>query len=280
MDQDQFPIDANPIEGFEDSLESHVPHDIQPSIEEGMEHLGDFDPVPDVEPLLDENVFSEDTLENIPNFEDNVHDDLADLGAVDVQDLPDVDAQEFQELPEVVDAPEFQELPEVVDTGDIQDLPEVDAVPEFNAEDNAGLEDLGAEGGNPPEEPILPPPDLDEMFSEESIRKLREAIENSPCYQRRLAAYKQQQEALGKSIDIGPSSSMISPLYKLQFFGSYMKGMIHLVQNNYLVLLLIGLLIINVALFYSYFKSVSSNKKQSKEEKIKKELKSKSKENN
>ncbi|CAA9988828.1 skeleton-binding protein 1, putative [Plasmodium knowlesi strain H] len=124
------------------------------------------------------------------------------------------------------------------------------------------------------EETILAPPNLDEMFSEESIRKLRESIENSPCYQRRLAAYREQQERLGKSIDISPSSPMISPLYKLQFFGSYAKGMIQLIQKNYLMVLLIGLFIMNGILFYNYYKG-SAGKKKCKEEKLKKKMKAK-----
>ncbi|ANQ08828.1 Uncharacterized protein PCOAH_00031640 [Plasmodium coatneyi] len=131
-----------------------------------------------------------------------------------------------------------------------------------------------AESSENADETISAPPNLDEMFSEESIRKLRESIENSPCYQRRLAAYREQQERLGKSIDIGPSSNMISPIYKLQFFGSYVKGMIHLIQNNYVMLLLIGLFLMNGVLFYNYYKGASC-KKKSKEEKLKKKMKQK-----
>ncbi|VUZ96646.1 skeleton-binding protein 1, putative [Plasmodium vivax] len=193
------------------------------------------------------------TVADVPSLEQDAVEvpqvDAADDGAVDLADLSDDVVADLADLPEEVD-------------------------PDAGSE---GSSEFGADAAAPetPEEPILPPPNLDEMFSEESIKKLRQAIESSPCYQRRLAAYKQQQEQLGKSIDISPSSSMISPLYKLQFFGSYVKGMLQLVQNNYLVLLLIGLLVINGILFYNYFTSVSDNKTQSKEEKLKKKMKAK-----
>ncbi|KJP88776.1 hypothetical protein AK88_01466 [Plasmodium fragile] len=150
-------------------------------------------------------------------------------------------------------------------------------VPYVNEE---GSSEFAGDGENvePADERILPPPNLDEMFSEDSIRKLRESIENSPCYQRRLAAYKEQQERLANKtidVDISPSSSMISPLYKLQFFGSYAKGMINLIQENYIVILLIGMVIMNAILMYNYCKGVSGNKKKCKGKKLKKQIKEK-----
>ncbi|EUD68134.1 hypothetical protein C922_01152 [Plasmodium inui San Antonio 1] len=194
----------------------------------------------------------------LPDLEDSVIDD----GVVDLADLSDDIVADLADLPdETIPDVNVEGSSELVDIAETVETPE-------------NLENIENPGN--PEEPILPPPDLSEMFSEESIRKLREAIENSPCYQRRLAAYKQQQERLGKSVDISPSSPMISPLYKLQFFGSYVNGMLQLVRNNYLLLLLIAMLIINGVMFYSYFKGVSDQKKQGKEEKVKKEIKKKS----
>ncbi|SBT86762.1 skeleton-binding protein 1, putative [Plasmodium malariae] len=112
----------------------------------------------------------------------------------------------------------------------------------------------------PSSEKIEPPPNLDELFSEESIRKLRESIENSPCYKRRVALYQQQQQqqqqlASTQTLNLGPSSSMISPLFKLQFFASYAKGVMHYIQNHYVALIVVFLLMLNAYFLINYFKN-------------------------
>ncbi|SBT36687.1 skeleton-binding protein 1, putative (SBP1) [Plasmodium ovale wallikeri] len=207
----------------------------------------------------------------------------------DVGELPNLEGltDAVEELP--TEVPDFANINAEAPLGDLTNETVVESV-DANAElGNANTElvdvpaelvDVPAELGEVPAElgdaaaaaaavpgDAVPSPNLDEMFSEESIRQLREAIENAPCYKRKLEELQQQQQNKLAQIDIGPSSSMISPLFKLQFFGSYVKGMMQLLKENYLVALVVGLVLLNIVLFISYFntsKSVSIKKEKDK----------------
>ncbi|GAB67065.1 hypothetical protein PCYB_104150, partial [Plasmodium cynomolgi strain B] len=120
--------------------------------------------------------FEHSNVDEVAPFDQSA--DMLNIGEVNADVIPDLGDVATDDG--VVDLADLSE--DVV--ADLADLPD-ENITDVNAEGSA---EFGADGevlGNPenPEEPILPPPNLDEMFSEESIRKLREAIENSPCYQ-------------------------------------------------------------------------------------------------
>ncbi|SBT00861.1 skeleton-binding protein 1, putative [Plasmodium ovale] len=261
------------------------------------ENMPDFNPeeFPDFRELTPEDIAKiNELMSEIANSAPSAEETVAETPAPELGELPTSD-----QLPNVDELPNLEGL-----TDAVEELPtEIPDLANINAEAalgdltneaavelenvNAELGDVAAELGDVAAElgdvagdlgdataaaeaapgDALPSPNLDEMFSEESIRQLREAIENAPCYKRKMEELQQQQQNKLAQIDIGPSSSMISPLFKLQFLGSYIKGMMQLLKENYLVALVVGLVLLNIVLFISYFntsKSVSIKKENDK----------------